>query len=133
MPRGKLTLRPATLLLFTAIATSGALAADPAPAYRLDAEVAVKGVVEHVVQHAGWMGWDGVYGTLRTHQGDVIELHFAPSTFLKMLELVPAPGDTLELKGAFADTATGRVFLVRELRRANVVIHLRDARGEPVW
>ena len=133
MPRGIARIVPGALVLAAALAAPVALAADPAPAYRLDAEVAVKGVVEHVVQHAGWMGWDGVYGTLRTSQGEVIDVHFAPSAFLKMLELVPAPGDALELKGAFAETPAGRVLLVRELRRANVVIHLRDARGEPVW
>jgi hypothetical protein len=109
------------------------LAADPPPEYRLAAEVAVKGVAETVVQHAGWMGWDGVYGTLRTHGGEVYEVHFATAAYLKMLDLMPKAGEALEIRGVLADTPTGRVLLVRELRRANVVIHLRDAKGQPLW
>ena len=121
------------LALVAALGVPASLAADAPPAYRLEAEVGVKGVVESVVQHAGWMGWDGVYGVLRTHQGDVHQVQFAPAEFLKMLDLMPKPGDALEIRGVLADTPTGRVLLVRELRRANVVIHLRDAKGQPVW
>lgn len=123
----------AALLLAVASATPATLAADAPPEYRLDAEVAVKGVVEAVVQHAGWMGWDGVYATLRTHHGEVLETHFAPASFLKMLELTPKAGDAVEIRGSIVPTPAGRVLLVRELRRANVVIHLRDDKGRPVW
>lgn len=122
---------PATLA--AALVATLALAAEPAPVYRVQAEVDVKGVVANVVQHAGWMGWDGVYATLRTGQGEMHEVHLAPREFLQMIEFTPAHGDALEIRGAFAETPSGRVLLVRELRRENVRIRLRDETGRPIW
>jgi tagatose-1,6-bisphosphate aldolase non-catalytic subunit AgaZ/GatZ len=133
MPTGTRTTCLAALALVAAIAAPANQAAEASPEYRLEAEVAVKGVVDNVVQHAGWMGWDGVYATLRTHQGEVVQAQFAPAAFLKMLDLMPKAGDSLEIRGVIADTPEGRVLLVRELRRANVVISLRDPKGHPVW
>lgn len=133
MPRHTRAPCLSALALIAAIATPVSLAADAPPAYRPEAEVVVKGVVESVVQHAGSMGWDGVYATLQNPKGGAFETHFAPAAFLKMLELMPKSGDTLEIRGVIVETPAGRVLLVRELRRENVVIHLRDAKGQPLW
>ena len=134
MPNGVPKARSLAILVFL-VAFAGASAAAPesAPRYAPDAEVDVVGVVTAITQHAGWMGWDGVYVTLRTGKGEVHTIPLAPAEFLKGIEFTLAPGDAVEIRGAFAATATGAVLLVREIRRENVRIRLRNEAGHPIW
>lgn len=118
----------ALLVTGTAVAQSG----EQAPAYKASAEIAVKGDVVGVRTHAGWMGWDGVYLDVRT-QDETVQVHLAPASFLEMLDLAIAERDKVELKGCLAKVDGATVLLVREIRRDNVVINVRDPKGRPVW
>ena len=120
------------VLALLAAAPAVAQGGDKAPTYNVSAEIQVKGDVVAVREHAGWMGWDGVYLTLRTNDA-TYEVQVAPASFLKMLDLNLAENDRLELKGCLVTADGVQVLLVREVRRENVVINVRDPKGRPVW
>lgn len=120
------------VLALLAGAPAVAQGGDKAPAYNVSGEIEVKGDVVAVREHAGWMGWDGVYVTLRTNDSNY-EVHLAPASFLKMLDLNLVANDRLELKGCLATVDGVQVLLVREVRRQNVVINVRDPKGRPIW
>lgn len=115
-----------------AVALAPGVFSQAPPKYDPAAEVEVRGTLESVESHAGWMGWDGTYGILKTDDG-LIEVHFAPASFLKSMELVPAAGDRLELVGVRARVEGRDVLLVRTIRRSRVTLNVRSAKGSPLW
>lgn len=102
------------------------------PVCRSAQELAIPGTVESVRQHAGWMGWDGLYVTLRGSDR-TYEVHLAPASFLADLGMSIERGDVIEVKGCLARVDSEDVLVVREIRKRNVVLNLRDQKGRPVW
>lgn len=96
------------------------------------AELELTGTIEAVASHAGWMGWDGVYATLKA-DGRNYEIHVAPASFLADLGLELAAGNRVTVKGCVARVNGAEAVMVREIRRENVVLNLRDSENRPVW
>lgn len=126
------SLAAGVVLAFVLAGLAAAQNGDKAPSYNPTAEIQVQGDVVAVRTHAGWMGWDGLYLTVRSRDA-TYEVHLAPASFLDLLELKIAAEDKIELKGCLTKVDGASVLLVREIRKANVVVNVRDPKGRPIW
>ena len=104
------------------------------PKYDPAAENIFKGTVQEVRDRECPMSKGlGSHLVLKLDDGTTIEVHLAPSKFVKAYDLTFNKGDELEVTGTkvrFEDVDT---IFAREVKRGNDVFVFRDKEGRPVW
>ena len=125
--------------LCAALAASTAVIAQSStkePAYHPKNEVTITGKVASVTTIPDWMGKEGVNLTLQGPESTTVASHVDVSTagFLKTYDFPLAVGDDLTLLGCWSQSTDGTpVFLVHELTKKKVTLHVRDPGGMPLW
>ena len=101
-------------------------------AYDSSAEARISGTVAAVMQPNSTSGLPGIHLILNAG-GEKLDVHVGPAAFLRANNLEFAPGDSVQVLGATATLASGKVFLAREVRKGDQVLQVRNARGIPLW
>ena len=109
--------------------TSGAV-----PKYDPAAEKVFKGVVSEVRDRECPMSRGvGSHVALTLADGSTIEVHLAPSKFVKIYDLTFAKGDQLEVTGTKVNFEGVDTIFAREVKRGSDTFVFRDKEGKPVW
>jgi len=104
------------------------------PKYDPSMEATFTGTVDKVVEKQSTGG-----GGLATHlilkleNGNAIEVHVAPTKFLKTYDLIFQQGDKLDVIGSRVTFEGAEIILAREVRRGQDTYVFRDKDGKPVW
>lgn len=101
------------------------------PNYDPAKEITIQGSVQEVVtlQHRGMTGIH-----LQKKSSDkVLDVRVGPSRFLGEKQFRFATGDQIEVTDATISTNTGDALIVREAKKGDAVLVLRDAKGLPAW
>jgi DNA/RNA endonuclease YhcR with UshA esterase domain len=105
-----------------------------APRYDVTKEVTLKGVVTDVVDRTCPMsGGMGSHLMLKLSDGSSIEVHLAPTKFVKSYELVFQKGDQIEVIGSKVNFEDKDTIFARQITRGNDSFIFRDEKGKPVW
>ena len=125
------TLAYALLVGALAAALLAARAVAPeAPEYDPAAEMTTKGSVADIHESKAATDHPGLHLMLKT-EAETLEVHLCPVQFLNELEFSIEKGDALTVTGS---RPKGSEFLVaREVRKGQVSLILRDAKGVPIW
>lgn len=122
-------------LLFAAITLVAQQAdqAQPVPRYDISKEIAVKGSVQNVTQYQC-----PVSGTLGAHLGvltkeELLEVHVAPSRFLREFEIAFNPGDEVQMVGNRFEYGGKIAFVPRSITVKKNTYFFRNQKGSPVW
>lgn len=128
------------VLVLALLVTSASLfgqqnhANGPVPKYDPAAEKVFKGVVSEVRDRECPMSRGvGSHVMLTLEDGSSIEVHLAPSKFVKIYELTFAKGDQLEVTGTKVNFEGVDTIFAREVKRGNDTFVFRDKEGKPVW
>ncbi len=104
------------------------------PPYDVTKEVTLKGVVTDVVDRTCPMsGGMGSHLMLKVADGSSIEVHLAPTKFVKSYELVFHKGDQIEVIGSKVNFEDKDTIFARQITRGNDSFIFRDEKGKPVW
>jgi len=104
------------------------------PKYDPATEAVFKGtVVEVKDRQCPVSGGLGSHVILKLADGSTIEVHLAPTKFVKTYELVFAVGDQLEVTGSKVKFEGVDTIFAREVKRGNDDFVFRDKDGKPVW
>jgi hypothetical protein len=74
----------------------------------------------------------GSHVLLKTQDG-IVEIHLAPTKFVKQYQLIIERGDKVEVLGSRVTLDGKDVLLAREIVRGQEIFVFRDASGKPVW
>jgi DNA/RNA endonuclease YhcR with UshA esterase domain len=129
------------IILISAIATifvpavaRAATAGAGVPKYDPKTEVVLKGTVQEVRdRQCPVSGGMGSHIVLQLSDGSTIEVHLAPSKFVKTYELVFNKGDLVEVTGSKVNFEGVDTIFAREVKRGNDDFVFRDQDGKPVW
>ena len=111
-----------------------AKANNDVPKYDVSKEVTVKGVVQEVVdRNCPVSGGMGAHLIMKVGDGNSIEVHLAPTKFVKNYELVFAKGDQVEVLGSKVNFEGKDTIFARQITRGNDSFVFRDDKGKPVW
>jgi DNA/RNA endonuclease YhcR with UshA esterase domain len=124
------------LLVAVALPALGeqAKANNDVPKYDVSKEVTIKGVVQEVVDRSCPVsGGVGAHLMLKLGDGNSIEVHLAPTKFVKNYELVFAKGDQVEVLGSKVNFEGKDTIFARQITRGNDSFVFRDDKGKPVW
>lgn len=117
--------------------TSARAASQPTagvPKYDPATESVFKGTVEEVRdRECPVSGGMGSHLILRLADGTTIEVHLAPTKFVKTYELVFNKGDQVEVTGSKVKLEGADTIFAREVKRGNDDFVFRDKDGKPVW
>jgi hypothetical protein len=104
------------------------------PKYDPATESVFKGTVQEVRdRQCPVSGGLGAHVILKLEDGSTIEVHLAPTKFVKTYELVFNVGDNLEVTGTKVKFEGVDTIFAREVKRGNDVFVFRDKDGKPVW
>jgi len=104
------------------------------PKYDATKEVTLKGVVTDVVDRTCPVsGGMGAHLMLKLGDGSSIEVHLAPTKFVKSYELVFSKGDQIEVIGSKVTFEDKETIFARQVTRGNDSFVFRDDKGKPVW
>jgi DNA/RNA endonuclease YhcR with UshA esterase domain len=122
------------LIAIPAFAAQKTEATASVPKYDPATEALFKGtVVEVKDRQCPVSGGVGSHVVLKLGDGKTIEVHLAPTAFVKTYELIFKPGDQIEVTGVkviFEDVET---IFAREVRRGTDIFDFRDKQGRPAW
>jgi hypothetical protein len=74
----------------------------------------------------------GVHLTVKTDK-EAFDAYVAPADFLKEMAVSFVKGDRIQIVGSKVKFGDGPVVLVREVRKQNLTLYLRDQKGTPNW
>ena len=104
------------------------------PRYDVTKEVTIKGVVTDVVDRTCPVsGGMGAHLVLKLAEVNSIEVHLAPTKFVKNYELVFKKGDQVEVIGSKVNFEDKDTIFARQITRGNDSFVFRDEKGKPVW
>jgi DNA/RNA endonuclease YhcR with UshA esterase domain len=104
------------------------------PKYDRATEAVFKGTVEEVKdRECPVSGGMGSHLILKLDDGTTIEVHLAPTKFVKTYELVFNKGDQVEVTGSKVKFEGVDTIFAREVKRGNDDFVFRDQDGKPVW
>jgi hypothetical protein len=111
----------------------GPKAAEPkAPAYDPTAVVTLTGTVSDQHESTARADHPGLHLMLKLEaETEPVEVHTCPTQFLKALDFAVETGDTLTVVGSRPND--GPIVVARELKKGNLSLNVRDAKGEPMW
>jgi len=102
------------------------------PSYDPGAVVDVISTVTEVRELAGASPLSGIRLIVKAG-GETLECHLGPASFLKEFEISFAKGDRVEIAGSKVRFGDGQIILVREVRKDETTVYLRDKNGNPNW
>jgi DNA/RNA endonuclease YhcR with UshA esterase domain len=103
------------------------------PKYDVAAEAKFKGVVEEVKdRECPISGGMGSHFMIKV-DGKLMEVHIAPSKFVKSYEVAFQKGDIVEITGMKVEFQGVDAILAREIKRGNDDFVFRDPQGKPIW
>ena len=70
---------------------------------------------------------------LKAENGTVVEVHLAPTKFMKEYGLVVVPGDNVEVLGSSVTIDGTAALVAREITHGQETLVFRDAAGKPAW
>jgi hypothetical protein len=104
------------------------------PKYDPAAEKVFKGAVDEVRDRECPMSRGlGSHVMLKLADGNLIEVHLAPSKFVKIYDLTFNKGDQLEVTGTKVTFEGVDTIFAREVKRGSDTFVFRDKEGKPVW
>jgi len=104
------------------------------PKYDPATEAVFKGTVDEVKdRECPVSGGMGSHLILKLSDGTTIEVHLAPTKFVKTYELVFNKGDLVEVTGSKVKFEGVDTIFAREVKRGNDDFVFRDQNGKPVW
>ena len=117
-----------------AFSAQSSAAGATVPKYDPATEAVFKGtVIEVKDRQCPVSGGMGSHVILKLADGSTIEVHLAPTKFVKTYELVFAVGDELEVTGSKVKFEGVDTIFAREVKRGNDDFVFRDKDGKPVW
>ncbi len=123
-----------SLLAALSLPASGDQQKANVPKYDATKEVTLKGVVTDVVDRTCPVsGGMGAHLMLKLNDGSSIEVHLAPTKFVKSYELVFSKGDQIEVIGSKVTFEDKETIFARQVTRGNDSFVFRDDKGKPVW
>jgi hypothetical protein len=103
------------------------------PKYDIATETKFKGVVEEVKdRECPISGGMGSHFMIKV-DGKLMEVHIAPTKFVKSYEVAFQKGDTVEITGTKVVFEGIDAILAREIKRGNDDFIFRDPQGKPIW
>ena len=131
---------PVLLLIFALLVASAPLLAQQnqsngaVPKYDAAAETVFKGTVDEVRERQCPMSRGiGSHLMLKLSDGKTIEVHLAPTKFVKAYELTFNKGDQLEVTGTKVNFEGVDTIFAREVKRGSDTFAFRDKEGRPIW
>ena len=115
----------------TAMAQGGGGGRGPGYRYDPSAETKITGSIEQI-KTTDTMCHTGTHLMVKTDTAET-EVGLGPTQFLKDQKLKLKKGDTVEVTGATATTAQGKVFIARQITTGGKTVTLRDEKGTPTW
>ena len=104
------------------------------PKYNPAAEALYKGtVVDLRDRECPVSGGMGSHLMLKIADGSSIEVHLAPTKFVKSYELVFHKGDQVEVIGSKVKFEDKDTIFARQITRGSDSFVFRDEKGKPVW
>lgn len=104
------------------------------PKYDPKTEAVFKGTIQEVRdRECPVSGGMGSHIVLQLSDGTTIEVHLAPTKFVKTYELVFNKGDVVEVTGSKVTFEGVETIFAREVKRGNDDFVFRDQNGKPVW
>jgi len=104
------------------------------PKYDPATEAVFKGTVQEVKdRQCPVSGGLGSHVVLKLDDGTTIEVHLAPTKFVKTYELVFNVGDRIEVTGSKVKFEGVDTIFAREVKCGNDVYVFRSKDGKPVW
>jgi len=123
-----------SLAAVPAFARQGSASSAAVPKYNSATESVFKGTVQEVKdRQCAVSGGMGAHVILKLGNDQTIEVHLAPSAFVKTYDLVFAVGDVLEVTGSRVKFEGVDTIFAREIKRGDDVFVFRDKKGNPVW
>ena len=127
----------AVLLGLLSAAAPGALAGQTAgteeePRYDAASVISVMATVMEIREVPRGKPLSGVHLLVKTER-ETLDSHLGPPEFLKECGGQFAKGDRIQLAGSRVKYGAGFVLLVREVRKDNSTVYLRDEKGNPNW
>jgi len=103
------------------------------PAYNVAQEQTFSGVIKEIKDYQC-----PVTGTVGSHiaiaaGSDILEVHLAPSTFLKQYDIVLKPGDKVTVTGIKFEFNGKPSVLARTVSSGQSTFSFRDQKGRPEW
>lgn len=103
------------------------------PKYDVATEAKFKGVVEEVKdRECPISGGMGAHFMIKV-DGKEVEVHIAPTKFVKSYEVAFQKGDSVEITGTKVTFEGQDAILAREIKRGNDDFVFRDPKGKPIW
>lgn len=104
------------------------------PKYDPAAETVFKGTVDEVRDRECPMSRGvGSHLMFKLGDGKTIEVHLAPTKFVKAYELTFNKGDQLEIRGTKVTFEGVETIFAREVKRGTDTFAFRDKEGNPIW
>jgi hypothetical protein len=75
----------------------------------------------------------GVHITLKSKEGETIDVHLGPAWYLEHQDVKIDPKDTLEVTGSRVTISGKPALLAAEVKKGDQVLQLRDSAGVPFW
>ena len=117
-----------------AVAAQSSSAGASVPKYNPATESVFKGTVQEVKDRECPVSRGlGAHVILKLENGSTIEVHLAPTKFVKTYELVFTAGDQLEVTGSKVQFEGVDTIFAREVKRGQDLFVFRDKDGKPVW
>ena len=109
-------------------------AKTPAPKYNVSSEVTLKGTITDISErNCPISGSMGFHFTLKTADGNTIEVHVATSKFVKDYEVSLNKDDQVEVVGSKVKFEGTETIMAREVTRGTDVFVFRFKDGKPAW
>jgi len=122
-------------LSLAVLCASAAAPKDPSvPKYNLATEGVYKGTVLEIRdRQCPVSGGMGAHVIMKLADNNTIEVHIAPTRFVKSYEVVFSKGDQIEVTGSMVKFEGVDTIFAREIKRGNDTFMFRDKDGNPVW
>jgi hypothetical protein len=129
---------PVLLILGLLVAGAPLLAqqkqSNSVPKYDPAVETVFKGTVDEVRDRECPMSRGlGSHLILKLADGKTIEVHLAPTKFVKSYDLIFNKGDQLEVTGTKVTFESVETIFAREVKRGTDTFAFRDKEGNPIW
>jgi hypothetical protein len=124
------------VVLLAGASTAAAQKADsqPVPKYDPASEAIFKGTVIDVVdRQCPVSGGLGAHLNLKLEDGKTIEVHLAPTKFVKSFDLIFNKGAKVEVVGVKVQFEDKQTIFAREVTRGMETFTFREKNGEPAW
>jgi hypothetical protein len=130
----------AAAVLMTTVVSASAFPARPTPVDKTEPEprfdpatvIDIMGAVVSVREVPRGSPLSGIHLLVST-ENEEIDAYLGPADFLKEFEITFSRGDSVQIVGSKVTFEGGRTILVREVRKGEVFLYLRDHAGHPNW